>query len=218
VVVSAFARRVLIVDDHALTLTLLAGMLTGAGFTVASAKSAHAAMSTFDSFDPDLLLTDINLGGGVNGIELGIALRARAPYLALLYLSNYASDGREPDGFPLPSGAAFLPKADLESSEGLIEVIDAVLRDETVPHVGDGSSNPLQRLTRRQLRILQRIAQGWSNAEIARQEQLTLGAVEKLITRTFLGLGLRPSQRVNPRVLAVRLYCETVGVPPAASP
>ena len=212
----AFPRSVMVVEDHALTLTLLCDALANAGFATTGVASAAEALARFDEADPDLLLTDINLGGGVNGVELAHALRSRAPYLAMVFLSDYNSDGSHPQGFQFPSGSAFMAKSQLHSTDGLLAAIEAVLREESVPQVAADITNPLRNLTRRQLRLLQRISQGWSNAEIARLEGLTLGGVEKLITRMFGALGLGPDPKVNSRVLAARLYWAHVGMPPSA--
>lgn len=213
----ASPRSVLVVEDHALTLTLLCDALNNAGFSTTGVASAAEALALFDSADPDLLLTDINLGGGVNGVELAHVLRSRAPYLAMVFLSDYDSDGNQPQGFPLPGGSAFVAKSQLNSTDGLVAVIEAVLREESIPQATGDTSSPLRHLTRRQLRLLQRIAQGWSNAEIARLEDLTLSAVEKLITRMLRALELSNDPRVNSRVQAARLYWVHVGIPPSTS-
>lgn len=215
---SEFPRTVLVVEDHALTLTLLCETLQAAGFVTFGVSSAQAAVAEFNAVDPDVVLTDINLGTGASGVDLAHALRARAPYLALVLLSNFATDSANPGGFRLPVGAAFVSKTDLDSTDTLLEVIEAVLRDESTAGLASEPANPLRRLTRKQLRVLQRMAQGWSNSEIARREGITLTALEKLTTRTFGGLGLEPNRQVNARVLAVRLYIQTVGMPPVAVP
>lgn len=213
----ALPRSVLVVEDHALTLTLLCDALNNAGFSTTGVASAEEALTLFDSADPDLLLTDINLGGGVTGVELAHVLRSRAPYLAMVFLSDYDSDGSHPQGFPLPGGSAFMSKSQMHSADGLVAVIEAVLREESMPQAAGDTPTPLRHLTRRQLRLLQRIAQGWSNAEIARLEGLTLSAVEKLITRMLRALELSNDPRVNTRVLAAQLYWVHVGIPPSAS-
>ena len=55
-------RRVLVVEDQPLMRALVGDTLTHAGFVVHTAGSAVEALTEFDGFDPDLLVTDIDLG------------------------------------------------------------------------------------------------------------------------------------------------------------
>jgi DNA-binding NarL/FixJ family response regulator len=213
-----FTREVLLVEDHALTRTLLTETLEHAGFAVVAVADAHEALLAFSESDPDLLLTDIDLGSAPGGIELAAALKALAPHLAIVFLSNYASAAHATEGVRMPPGSAFVSKTELESTSVLLDAVEAVLRDRT-PESGNpllASGNPLAGLTRKQLRILRRLAEGWSNAEIAAQEEMTASALEKLMTRMFASLGLRHDSRVNSRVVATRMYIEAFGPPRSA--
>lgn len=71
----------------------------------------------------------------------------------------------------------------------------------------------IDRLTASQLEVLQLIAMGYSNAEIARRRSQTVSGVEQLVTAMFRSLGLRGKAEVNPRVEAVRMYVRVAGVP-----
>ena len=55
-------RRVLLVEDDALTLTLLESVIRTFGFHTYSAASATEAKVALTSFDPDLAILDIDLG------------------------------------------------------------------------------------------------------------------------------------------------------------
>jgi len=63
------------------------------------------------------------------------------------------------------------------------------------------------------LDTLRLIAEGWSNAEIAKQRGSSMRAVEKAVARTFDALGLNRTPNVNPRVAAATLYARTFGLP-----
>jgi len=54
--------------------------------------------------------------------------------------------------------------------------------------------------------ILKMIADGLSNAAIAREREVTLRAAEALIQRTFAALGIKGDPDMNSRVIAVRLW------------
>lgn len=67
---SQWVRRVLVVEDQPLMRALVGDTLTHAGFVVHTAGSAVEALTEFDGFDPDLLVTDIDLGVRPNGVDL----------------------------------------------------------------------------------------------------------------------------------------------------
>lgn len=215
---AGFTRQVLLVEDHALTRTLLTQTLEHAGFAVVAVADAHQALAAFSETDPDLLLTDVDLGSAPGGIELAAALKALAPHLAIVFLSNYSSAAHATQGVRMPLGSAFVSKTQLESTSVLLDAVESVLRDRT-PDLGSTAptgTSPLARLTPKQLRVLRRMAEGWSNVEIAAQEQMTASALEKLMTRMFASLGLRQDGRVNSRVVATRMYIEAFGPPRSA--
>jgi DNA-binding NarL/FixJ family response regulator len=61
-------------------------------------------------------------------------------------------------------------------------------------------------ITASQAEILRMIADGLSNASIAKERDITLRAAEALIQRTFQALGVNSDPTVNPRVVAVRMW------------
>ncbi len=81
-----------------------------AGYTVTLAASAPEALRCFEQSDRlDLVVTDIVMPGGMNGVELGSRLRAARPTLPVLYMSGYTDDAQIPsDG--LGGHLPFLPK------------------------------------------------------------------------------------------------------------
>lgn len=210
-----FVRRALVVEDDAFTLSLIGHVLEGAGFEVQLCEGSDAAIRCFDSFDPDVLVTDIQLGAAPNGAQLADALRQRAPYLGVVVISNFPVGSRAGMGHSLPPGAAFLHKPEIATPEVLLEAIESALSD-SIPRVVRDTADPdspLARLTASQFAILHQIALGLSNAEIARQRGTTLRNVEKLVSRTFRALDIPEDSARNPRVLATRLYIDAMGIP-----
>lgn len=211
----ATPRTVLLVEDHALTRGLLAESLEGAGFRVAAVESAHHAIKEFDRVDPDALVIDIELGGRPNGVDLAVILRTQAPYLGVVFLTNYPSIDKVEGGFQPPPGSSFLYKGSLETSATLAAAVEASLCDEADPMMvnaapGDDQFNDL---SAQQMAALRLIAEGCSNAEIAERRGITVRSAERLVSRTFTALGIADDVRVNPRVAATRIYVRVFGVP-----
>jgi DNA-binding response OmpR family regulator len=68
--------KILVADDDLDLLGLVAYSLTNAGYLVVKASDGHAALATFDSESPDLVILDINMPG-TSGFEVCTAIRAR---------------------------------------------------------------------------------------------------------------------------------------------
>lgn len=214
-----FVRRALVVEDDPFTRTLVAHLLEGAGFTVRACASSAEAIDAFAEIDPDVLVVDVQLGAPPTGTQLAEALRQRAPYLGIVVISNFPVAETAGLGQPLPVGAAFLHKGQIEQPQLLLDAIDSVLTD-SLPRIVRSASaegTPLARLSPAQLAILHQIALGLTNAEIARQRGTSLRNIEKLVSRMFAALGVADDPAQNPRVAATRAYIEAMGVPRAGA-
>ena len=213
-------RMVLLVEDHPLMRALVERSLRDDGFVVASVPTSRRAIREFDAIDPDVLVTDIDLGDRPNGVELATLLRAQAPYLGVVFLTNYSSlDSIESKVTP-PEHAAFLHKGSIEDAGQLRLAIDTALDDSQAALVlnAKGEDDPVAQLSATQLSVLKQIAEGWNNSEIAAQRGVTLRSAERLITRTFEALGVSSDDKRNARVLATRLYIRAYGVPEPPRP
>lgn len=208
-------RSVLLVEDTAALRTLLAEALRSAGFDVTACATASEAIKAFNRVDPDLLVVDIDLGDRPNGVELATILRAQAPYLGIVFVTNYPSTKAFERTITPPPRYAFLQKDLLDSTERLIEVVESALDDAEAPRVviSNEVNHPLNRLTPSQLEMVRLMAAGLTNSEIAARRGSSVRAVERLITRTFEVLGLNDDPQHNPRVLVTNLYTRAFGYP-----
>lgn len=83
--------RVLVVEDEFLICDMIADVLTEQGFEVHAVANAKAALRHLASGLPcDALFTDINLPGGVDGIDLADLARELRPGLPVVYTSGAA--------------------------------------------------------------------------------------------------------------------------------
>lgn len=68
--------RVLIVDDHEATVTFMRLAFQGAGHAVTTASDVDAAFRSATEEPPDVVLTDLTIGGATGGLGLGRRLRS----------------------------------------------------------------------------------------------------------------------------------------------
>jgi DNA-binding NarL/FixJ family response regulator len=200
-------RSVLIVEDEALLRELLAHALESRGFLVATAASAADAKRVFAQIDPDAVILDVDLGRGPNGFDVAEAIRRQAPHTAIVFLTNLPDQrfaSTEPEA--LPTGIAYLRKSALTDIDTLIGALDATLRGQGLEgfrHDRD-SDRPLGALTRKQIQVLQLVAQGRTNAQIAAERGVTEKAIEDTVGRLCAALGIDSSVEGNVRVAASR--------------
>lgn len=193
---------------------LVADALRGADFEVTSFGSADQAIAKFRTMQFDVLITDIELPGRPNGVELAAILRAQDPGLAIVFMTNFPSATAFANTIAPPTPYAFLQKSQLDSTQVLIDVVESAL-DETRPLsvVSEGADNPLAHLTTIQLDVVRLIAAGLTNAEIARRRGTNQRAVERMTYRIFAMLDINNDPHYNPRVVISNLYARTYGHP-----
>jgi CheY-like chemotaxis protein len=80
---------VLVVEDEVLISNLVADVLSASGFLVHEVSTADEALEYIDSGAAiDVLFTDINLPGGMNGAELAARARKIRPEMPIVYASG----------------------------------------------------------------------------------------------------------------------------------
>jgi len=208
-------RRLLVVEDDALTASLLAETLVSQGFEVTTAHDVVEALDAVDRCDPDVALIDIALGEGPNGIDLAHVLHREHPWIALLLLTRHP-DLRTAgiDDGDLPPGCGFLRKDRVRDAKHLFDGIEAVLADQPSSVRDDQDpSKPLASLSYRQLEILRLVAQGYTNDYIARNKGTSRSTVERWLTDIFRLLNIDTHGDVNPRVEAARRFISAASLP-----
>jgi len=98
---------ILIVEDDVLANEYLEFILRQAGHEVVSATSADEAAELLeDREDVQLLVTDVNLPGTMNGLKLAAAAKARRPEMNIIIVTGYSA----PKNDEIPPGSLFVPK------------------------------------------------------------------------------------------------------------
>lgn len=210
-VTGEWMRRVLLVEDQRFVRVLVGDVLRQAGFEVSAHPDAASALEVVETFDPDVLLTDIELGSRPDGVDLAVILRSGRPQLGVMFLTNYPQAASAPRHEAI-TGALFVSKDSLGDPEQLVDYVDAATRAESRP-TGAAPSGELAVLSRAQLELLSLMSEGLSNDEIARRTSRTSRAVERMVSRTFDRLSISNRSEMNARVAAVNLYTRVFGHP-----
>ena len=176
---------VLLVDDHPVVRSGLRAVLdTGEVQVVGEAATGEEAVALAGHLRPDVVLCDLRLGDGIDGIQTTAALRALDPAPAVLILTTFDRDA-EILGATEAGAAGYLLKD--VAPEAIIEGIqraardDVVLAPELAARVLKGMRNPLPRLTEREVEVLQLMSTGAANKEIARTLFVTEATVKSHI-------------------------------------
>jgi len=210
-----WVRRVLVVEDHPLMRSLVAEALGGRGFAVEARGDAAGALAALDAFDPDCLVTDIDLGQRPNGVELATLVRSRAPQVAIVFLTNLSRAAAGGVASDVVAGASFVNKGAIESIDELVDAVEAALDERPLSRdlPPTDARAALLSLSASQLETVRLLATGATNAEIARRRGVSVRAAEKSVERVFAALGLSGGGPSTPRVAAAALYISTLGDP-----
>ncbi|MFM1783773.1 MAG: hypothetical protein RLZZ579_50 [Actinomycetota bacterium] len=209
-----YNRQVVVVENEPLLRDLIGRALEVAGFAVTTAANAADARRVCKQVDPDAMIVDIELGPGPNGFDLVDVVKTEIPEIGVVFLTNLP-DPRlgNRDAAKLPKNAAYLHKSKLLSGEELIQALEAVLK-ENVPDSyrhNTSISNPYLNLSKRQLEVLQLLAAGSTNSQIAKTRGTSLRAVEAMVSRIFDILEIDQNSGGNPRVEAAARYYQISG-------
>ena len=181
--------RVVIADDHPVVRSGIRDMLTAAdGITVVGeAEDGAEALQLTRDEHPDVLLLDVEMPER-SGVEVAQALQSESSTTRLLALSSY--DDQEYVRGLLENGAAgYLTKEN--APELIIEAVRAVARGEVRWFVQPSPAQPdSPDLTSREKEILQVMARGLSNDEIAEELHLAESTIRKHATNIYRKLGV----------------------------
>ena len=188
--------------------SMLQAELSKLGFDVVTVDSAIAAKAAVNRFDPDIALMDIGLKGSLNGIHLGHYLHEQHPDIAQIYLTKLEdAKAASTDGLELPPGAGFVSKHFVGGTDALIEEINRVVRGRLAePSAADHKSATLQDLGPKAKRVLELLAEGYSNQYIAQILDVSQKTVEYYIDQAYKALDISKTSDKNPRVEAALRY------------
>jgi DNA-binding NarL/FixJ family response regulator len=212
--------RVVIAEDLALLRDGLTRLLRDNGFEVVGAVGDGDALRHAVMLErPDIAIVDIRLPPTFRdeGLRTALELRRLFPDTAILVVSQYVeptyatellADGRGSIGYLLKD--RIFDIADFVDAVRRVANGGTALDPEVVAQLFSRrrADEPLEQLTAREREVLGLMAEGRSNAAIAKELVLTVGAIEKHIAGIFAKLRLPPSESDHRRVLAVLAYLQ----------
>lgn len=199
---------VLLVDDHPVVRSGLRAVLDtgGAVEIVGEAATGEAAIQLAEQLRPDVVLCDLRLGDGIDGIQTTAALRALSIAPAVLILTTFDRDAEILGAIEAGAAGYLLKDVDPETIvEGITRAAagDMFLTPDIASRVFKGMRDPLPKLTEREIDVLRHLATGAANKEIARALFVTEATVKSHLAHIFTKL------EVDSRSRAIHLAQET---------
>ncbi|KUP97741.1 response regulator transcription factor [Thermobifida cellulosilytica] len=210
--------RVVIAEDSTLLREGLAQLVALGGHeVVATVGDAPGLLAAVAEHEPDVAVTDVRMppGNEDDGLRAAVQLTRTHPDVGILVLSQYVMRATAAELLEsATAGVGYLLKDRVGDVAEFIDTLERVaaggtaVDQEVVRRLLGRQRNrsALDRLSPREREVLALMAQGRSNAAIARALVVTEAAVAKHVSGIFAKLGLPAAPEDNRRVLAVLTY------------
>ena len=211
--------RIALADDDVLLREGLARLLEGAGFEVVGlAGDAPELLEVVRERSPDLAIVDIRMPPAheTEGLDAARVIRDESPGTGILVLSAHAELDEAMELLAGGSGVGYLLKSRVTDVGEFVETVERVAKGGSVVDPGlvqelvaaRRRDDPLDELTPREREVLALMAEGRSNAGIAKSLFVTEGTVEKHVHSILAKLRLQETDDDHRRVLAVVTFLE----------
>jgi serine/threonine-protein kinase PknK len=212
--------RVVLADDDVLLREGLASLLERASFDVVGrAGDGETLVQLAHQLEPDLVLVDIRMPPthSIEGLEAARTIRRELPEIGIVVLSAHVELEHAMELLAGGERTGYLLKGRVANVEDFLQTLDQIARGGSVIDpalvqelfAARRRDDPLGELSNRELEVLALMAEGRSNAGIARRLYVTEGTVEKHV-RSILGkLPIQATEDDHRRVLAVITFLES---------
>jgi DNA-binding NarL/FixJ family response regulator len=219
-IVTEGRTRVVLAEDEVLLREGLAGLLEKSGFeVVGQGGSGPELLALVREHQPELAVVDIRMPPthSTEGLDAARVIHEEFPQTAILVLSAYIDVEHAMDLLASGQRSGYLLKSRVTDVDEFIQtlerivnggsVVDPALVQELV--AARRRDDPLDEITAREREVLSLMAEGRSNAGIARQLVVTEGTVEKHVHSILGKLSLRETEDDHRRVLAVLTFLDS---------
>jgi len=205
--------RVVVAEDDVLLREGLASLLERSGFEVAGqAGNGSDLVQLVRDHEPGLVLVDIRMPPThtAEGLEASRIIREEFPEIGILVLSAHVEVEEAMELLASGQGIGYLLKSRVTDVDEFLETIDRVAEGGSVVDPAlvqelvsaRRTEDPLDVLTPREREVLALMAEGRSNAGIAKRLWVTEGTVEKHVHSILTKLRLPETGDDHRRVLA----------------
>jgi DNA-binding NarL/FixJ family response regulator len=217
--------RVVIVEDQTLLREGLVALLREQNIdVVAQAEDGPGLLRIVAGHKPDLAIVDVRLPPDFTdeGLRAALEARRRLPGLGVLILSQYVEPVYTAELLESGEGGiGYLLKERVGEVRAFVDAVERVARGGTAldrevvaelvrAREGRPGEEALADLTPREREVLELMAEGRTNAAIARAMVVTAGAIEKHVSNIFAKLDLPATDDDHRRVLAVLAYLRAI--------
>ncbi|WP_030293074.1 response regulator [Streptomyces katrae] len=187
--------RLLLADDHPVVRAGLRAVLdTEPGFTVvAEAATAERAVELAASEPVDVVLMDLQFGTGMHGSAATAAITARPGAPRVLVLTTYDTDADILAAVEAGASGYLLKDAPPEELAAAVRTAAAgqsALAPAVALRLMDRMRTPAEALTKRELEVLQLVADGLSNQQISKKLFLSQATVKSHLVHIYAKLGV----------------------------
>jgi NarL family two-component system response regulator LiaR len=200
--------RVALVDDHTIVRKGVRAFLHAQnGITIiGEASSGEEAVAHAAGWSPDVIVMDVHMPGGIDGIETTRRIRAVLPDVRIIVLSSFSDDSRLIGA--MRAGAITYVQKEAEP-EVLLNAVrhaargEAVMEPELMQRIMQARDLRFaDTLTERELDVLKAVADGLTNGEIAQRLYIGEETVKTHLSSVLRKLGL--AHRTQAAVYALR--------------
>ena len=214
-----YATRVVLADDDVLLREGLASLLDRSGFdVVGQAGNGTELLALVRSVRPELAFIDIRMPPtqATEGLQAARVIREELPDTAIIVLSAHVEVDEAMELLAGGQRVGYLLKSRVTDVTDFIETVERITAGASVvdPSLvqelvrARRRRDPLDVLSPREREVLALMAEGASNAGIARRIYITEGTVEKHVRSILTKLDLPESDTEHRRVLAVLRFLD----------
>lgn len=211
--------RVVIADDDVLLREGLASLLERSGLeVVAQSGDGEGLLKVVRDHHPDMAIVDIRMPPSytTEGLIAAKQIRAELPETAIVVLSAHVEVEEATELLASGQRTGYLLKSRVTDVDDFIDTLDRILRGAAVVDPGLVKElvaarrvhDPLDQISPREREVLALMAEGRSNAGIARMLWVTEGTVEKHVHSMLMKLDISETTDDHRRVLAVLTYLD----------
>jgi DNA-binding NarL/FixJ family response regulator len=204
-VTDGVAQRVLVVDPQDFSRLACVEFLERSGYDVSSMATLEAAEEYLPDFAPDAVIVQFEMSADPATTAFLKRLCLERPDTGIVALARHRAAGKMLDRGGLPPSSVRLIRSEMSSMSDIADAVERAIERARASLRPDDDGHRIT-LTQQQAEILSLIAEGYSNAGIAKVKGVSVRSAEAMVHRSIAALGIEADHRHNARVLAARLW------------